>query len=40
MKAGWEWLERLIHLSNMADVKRTVLEDPSLRPLWGKMGKF
>ena len=40
LKSGWEWLERMIHLSNITDVKRRVCEDPNLRPLWGKMGKF
>jgi predicted Zn-dependent protease len=39
LRAGWDWLERMIHLSNSTDVKRMVWEDPDLRPLWGKIGE-
>jgi predicted Zn-dependent protease len=34
LKAGWEWLERMLQLSKTSEAKKTVLEDPNLRPLW------
>ncbi len=39
LEEAWDWLKMAIEMTDIEEIRKLVLSDPDLEPLWGRIGK-